>query len=69
MPEGKLEFVSWLRNVEMLEEINWLLVGDFNLIRSPENRNKPGGSMQEMSGNPPQGLQIHLDQQTIQSHS
>jgi hypothetical protein len=48
MPEGKLEFVSWLRNVEMLEEINWLLVGDFNLIRSPENRNKPGGSMQEM---------------------
>jgi hypothetical protein len=27
---------------------NWLLVGDFNVIRSHENRNKPGGDIHEM---------------------
>lgn len=27
---------------------DWLLLGDFNFIRSPENRNKPGGNVQDM---------------------
>jgi hypothetical protein len=26
----------------------WLLVGDFNLIRRPEDRNKPGGDINLM---------------------
>jgi hypothetical protein len=29
---------------------NWVLGGDFNLIRNPENRNKPGG---DLGGNEP----------------
>jgi hypothetical protein len=29
-------------------ETKWLIVGDFNLLRAPENRNKPGGSVTEM---------------------
>jgi endonuclease/exonuclease/phosphatase family metal-dependent hydrolase len=32
----------------MPTDIDWLLVGDFNLIRYPENRNRPGGDVQEM---------------------
>lgn len=27
---------------------DWLLLGDFNYIRSPENRNKPGGNAHDM---------------------
>jgi hypothetical protein len=36
-------FVSWLYNLQIPSEENWLLVGDFNFMRSPEGRNKPGG--------------------------
>jgi endonuclease/exonuclease/phosphatase family metal-dependent hydrolase len=32
----------------MVEEVDWLIVGDFNLIRSPDNRNKPGGDINDM---------------------
>lgn len=27
----------------------WFIVGDFNLIREPANRNKPGGDLNEMN--------------------
>jgi mannosylglycoprotein endo-beta-mannosidase len=46
--EGKAAFISWLKNIHMADDIKWLLVGDFNLMRSPENRNKDGGNIQEM---------------------
>ena len=46
--EGKLSFVDWLKNIAMPEEVDWLLVGDFNLMRSPANRNKPGGDINQM---------------------
>lgn len=48
--DGKLEFIQWLKNYNVLENEKWLLVGDFNLIRKPENRNKPGGDISEMLG-------------------
>ena len=32
----------------MPPEILWMIVGDFNLIRSPEDRNRPGGDVNEM---------------------
>lgn len=32
----------------MPDHVNWLFVGNFNLMRSPENRNKPGGDLDEM---------------------
>jgi exonuclease III len=35
-------FVRWLYNLQIPISENWLLVGDFNFIRSHENRNKPG---------------------------
>jgi hypothetical protein len=41
-------FVSWLYNLQIPVVENWLLLGDFNFIRSPENRNKPGGDVSDM---------------------
>ena len=29
-------------------DVDWIIMGDFNLIRSPDNRNKPGGNLSEM---------------------
>jgi hypothetical protein len=28
--------------VDMADDCDWLLVGDFNLVRKPTDRNKPG---------------------------
>lgn len=32
----------------MSDEVDWLVLGDFNLIIRPENRNKEGGNIMEM---------------------
>ena len=32
----------------MPENVDWLIVGDFNLCRSPDDRNKPGGNHLDM---------------------
>lgn len=49
-PEGKLIFLDWLENIQMPDDVDWLLLGDFNLIRRPENRNRPGGNVMICSG-------------------
>jgi hypothetical protein len=41
-------FVSWLYSLVISPLENWLLVGDFNFIRSLENCNKPGGDVNDM---------------------
>jgi exonuclease III len=41
-------FVSWLYNLQIPIDKNWLVIGDFNFIRSEENRNKPGGDINDM---------------------
>ena len=35
------DFVEWLYNLDIQVEENWLLLGDFNFMRSIENRNQP----------------------------
>jgi hypothetical protein len=42
-PEGKRDFLEWFQNIQMPNDIDWLVIGDFNLIRRPEDRNKEGG--------------------------
>jgi hypothetical protein len=37
------QFVAWIYNLSIPATDNWLLLGDFNFIRSHENRNKDGG--------------------------
>lgn len=45
----KLSFLTWLMNLDTSDYDNWVLGCDFNLIRSPKNRNKPGGDLSEMN--------------------
>jgi hypothetical protein len=40
--DGKVEFTNWLKNINMPEDVDWILLGDFNLIRKHENRNRVG---------------------------
>ena len=32
----------------MPNDVDWIMMGDFNFIRTPEDRNKPGGDVKEM---------------------
>ena len=41
-------FVTWLYNLIIPCSDNWLILGDFNFIRSVENRNKPGANMNDI---------------------
>lgn len=41
-------FVSWLYSLQIPSEDNWLILGDFNFIRAQDNRNKPGGDINDM---------------------
>jgi exonuclease III len=47
-PQGKIDFLIWLHNISMPSDKLWLLVGDFNLIRRPEDRNKAEGDINLM---------------------
>jgi hypothetical protein len=47
-PEGKLEFLDWFHNIDMPIDTDWLITGDFNLIRRNSDGNKPGGNIQDM---------------------
>lgn len=42
-PDKKAEFINWLYNFDTSCFDDWLLAGDFNLIRSPDDRNRGGG--------------------------
>lgn len=48
-PSQKQNFVTWLMNFDTTSFEDWILGGDFNLIRGPKNRNKPGGDQAEMN--------------------
>jgi exonuclease III len=41
-------FTNWLYDVSIPTGQDWLFLGDFNYMRAPDNRNKPGGNMQAM---------------------
>jgi len=43
--DGKNAFMDWFENIQMLDDIQWLVVGDFNLIRKPEDRNRSRGTL------------------------
>lgn len=46
--EGKILFFDWLKEIEMPDTVDWMILEDFNLIRRQENRNKPGGNVTEI---------------------
>jgi hypothetical protein len=44
----KVEFINWVYNYDASGFDLWMVVGDFNLMRSPDNRNRPGGNLNDM---------------------
>ena len=39
--------MQWFNDIQMPEDVNWLIVGDFNLYRSPDDRNRLGADFAE----------------------
>jgi hypothetical protein len=46
--EEKATFINWLYNFDRSELDDWILAGDFNLIKSPKDRNRDGGNLNDM---------------------
>ena len=46
--EEKRAFINWFKHIQMPDEIDWLVLGDFNLMRKPEDKNREGGDLNEM---------------------
>ena len=46
--EARDNFVAWLYNLNIPIDDNWLIIGDFNFMRSSENRNLPGGDVNDI---------------------
>jgi endonuclease/exonuclease/phosphatase family metal-dependent hydrolase len=44
---SRFAFISWFHNLDIQDNINWILMGDFNFYRSLENRNRSGGNFQD----------------------
>ena len=42
------DFVQWLYNLDINADDKWLLLGDFNFMRSLDNQNLPGGNVNDM---------------------
>lgn len=38
-------FLNWFRSIDIQDEDNWLVLGDFNFYRSLEDRNRLGGDI------------------------
>ena len=46
--ENRTDFFDWLDNIDASQMDHWILTGDFNLIRSPHDRNRSGGDANNM---------------------
>jgi exonuclease III len=46
--DQKVVFLDWFSNIDMPDNTDWIVMGDFNFIRKPSDRNKPGGDVNEM---------------------
>jgi exonuclease III len=42
--EGRNEFMQWFTNLDSSVYDMWIIMGDFNMIRSSEDRSRPGGN-------------------------
>ena len=45
---ARYNFVNWLHDLIIPDDANWLLLGDFNFMRTMDNRNKLGGEINDM---------------------
>lgn len=45
---AKREFLQWFKNINMPDTVDWIVTSDFNLCRSSDDRNQPGGDQVDM---------------------
>jgi hypothetical protein len=41
-PDGRVELLNWFKNIVMPDDQSWIIMGDFNLIQRPKNKNRLG---------------------------
>jgi hypothetical protein len=41
-------FVAWLFHLDIADDANWILLGDFNFYRFMENHNQPGANLSDI---------------------
>jgi hypothetical protein len=46
--ERKAIFLDWFSNITMADDTDWIVMGDFNFIKNPNDRNKLGGDVNDM---------------------
>ena len=46
--DDRIAFTSWLYDIQIPNAQDWLLLGDFNYMRAPDNRNKLGRNLTDM---------------------
>jgi hypothetical protein len=46
--QERQDFINWLNGLQIDDDANWLIIGDFNFYKSLEDRNKGGGNMQDI---------------------
>jgi exonuclease III len=42
------EFINWLNDLEIQDNDNWMILGDFNFYRSLNDRNRSGGNINDI---------------------
>jgi exonuclease III len=47
-PERRANFINWFANIDVPNETDWIIMGDFNFISQPSDRNKPHGDVNDM---------------------
>lgn len=47
-PTSTVDFINWLYNFDTSGIEDWIIAGDFNLIRCPENRNREGTNISDI---------------------
>lgn len=45
---ARSDFFNWFQDFQIEDDVNWLVLGDFNYVRYPHNRNRSGGNIQDM---------------------
>jgi exonuclease III len=46
--DGRNEFIQWFADLDSSQYDLWMSVGEFNLIKSSKDRNRPGGNVNNM---------------------
>jgi exonuclease III len=46
--DDRENFVQWMYDLQINDTDNWILIGDYNFYRSPIDRNRGGGNMDDM---------------------